>query len=166
MQAGGFEVKTELPLLLLSSITAPSSPPSRVNATVESATSIQVNWSEVPAIDRNGIITQYEVRYEPLETFGGQLAERTNITNNSTFEILLENLQEYVQYNITVRAFTQVGEGPSSPTITFRTREAGKCIGSKLDVCINFTSYFLSLQLPPALRVMSMQLLRVPLPYK
>ena len=86
-----------------------------------------MNWSEVPAIDRNGIITQYEVRYEPLETFGGQLAERTNITNNSTFEILLENLQEYVQYNITVRAFTQVGEGPFSPTITFRTREAGKC---------------------------------------
>ena len=86
-----------------------------------------MNWSEVSAIDRNGIITQYEVMYEPLETFGGQLAARTNITDNSTFEILLENLQEYVQYDIRVRAYTQIGEGPFSPTITFRTREAGKC---------------------------------------
>ena len=66
--------------------------------------------------------------YDPLETFGGQLAARTNMTDtNSTFEILIENLQEYVQYNITVRAYTQVGEGPFSPNITFRTREAGKC---------------------------------------
>ena len=85
-----------------------------------------MTWSEVPAIDRNGIITQYEVMYEPTETFGGQLAARNNITDNSTFEILLENLQEYVQYNIRVRAYTQVGEGPFSPNITIRTREAGK----------------------------------------
>ena len=84
-------------------------------------------WSEVPAIDRNGIITQYEVMYDPLETSGGQLTTRINITDNSTFEVLLENLQEYVQYNIIVRAYTQVGEGPFSPTITIRTREAGKC---------------------------------------
>ena len=113
--------------VILSSIAAPSSPPSTVNATVESATSIQVNWSEVPAIDRNGIITQYEVMYESLETFGGQLATRANVTDNSTFETLLENLQEYVQYNIRVRAYTQVGEGPFSPNITIRTSEAGKC---------------------------------------
>ena len=113
--------------VILSSIAAPSSPPSTVNATVESSTSIRVIWGEVPAIDRNGIITQYEVMYEPLETFG-QLAARTNMTDtNSTFEILIENLQEYVQYSITVRAYTQVGEGPFSPNITFRTREAGKC---------------------------------------
>ena len=85
-----------------------------------------MNWSEVPAIDRNGIITQYEVVYEPLETFGGQLVTRTNITDNSTFEILLENLQEYVQYNIRVRAYTQVGDGPFSSTITIRTSQAGK----------------------------------------
>ena len=114
-------------LYIISLITAPSSPPSSVNATVDSATSIQVSWSEVPAIDRNGIITQYEIIYEPLETFGGQLATRTNISDNSTFEILLENLQEYVQYNIRVRAYTQVGEGPFSSNITIRTLQAGEC---------------------------------------
>ena len=117
----------EFTSILLASFTAPSSPPSGVNATVESSTSIQVIWSEVPSIDRNGIITQYEVMYDPLETFGGQLTTRINITDDSTFEVLLENLQQYFQYNITVRAYTQVGEGPFSPTITIRTREAGKC---------------------------------------
>ena len=126
-----------------------------------------MNWSEVPAIDRNGIITQYEVVYEPLETFGGQIAVRTNITDDSTFGILLENLQEYVQYNITVRAYTQVGEGPFSPTITIRTSEAGKCKFSvKLCTSCLLLNYFLLSQLPPAHLVVSMQLLRIPFPSK
>ena len=86
-----------------------------------------MTWSGVPAIDRNGIITQYEVVYEPLETFGGQLVTRTNMTDNSTLEVLLENLQEYVQYNIRVRAYTETGEGPFSSAIIISTLEAGKC---------------------------------------
>ena len=85
-----------------------------------------MTWSEVPTIDRNGIITQYEVMYEPLETFGRLLVTRTNITDNSTLEVLLENLQEYVQYNIRVRAYTETGEGPYSSAIIIKTSEAGK----------------------------------------
>ena len=41
----------------------PATPPSGVIADAVSPTSIQVNWTEVPTIDRNGIITQYEVEY-------------------------------------------------------------------------------------------------------
>ena len=108
-------------------ITAPSQPPANFNITVENSTSIRVSWSEIQAIARNGIITQYEVMYEPLETFGGQIAKRSSIVNDSIFTLLLENIQEHVQYNITVRAYTEVGEGPFTSTITVRTPEAGMC---------------------------------------
>ena len=36
------------------------------------STAIMVTWEEVPAIDRNGIIINYEVRFEPLQ-FTGEL---------------------------------------------------------------------------------------------
>ena len=85
-----------------------------------------MSWSEVPAIDRNGIITQYEVLYVPLETFGGQIVSRNCRVNGSIFELFLQDLQEYIQYNITVRSYTVAGDGPFSPTITVRTPEAGK----------------------------------------
>ena len=114
-------------ILIIILLTAPSSPPSNINVTTESSTSIRVSWSEVPSIHRNGMITQYGVMYEPLETFGYETVTSVNITDNSTLEILLHNLQEYVQYNITVRAFTSVGEGPFSSVITVRTLEDGEC---------------------------------------
>ena len=85
-----------------------------------------MSWGEVPAIDRNGIITQYEVEYEPLETFGGQIATMMTTTNATTFEQHLDNLEEYVVYSITVRAKTTAGIGvPSTPVLT-QTDEDGE----------------------------------------
>ena len=112
--------------VLLSSFTAPSSPPSNISALAENSTSISVSWGEVLAINQNGIITQYEVVYEPLETFMKQTVSRISIIVNTTLETLLLNLDEYVEYNITVRAYTFVGEGPFSFAITVRTLEDGK----------------------------------------
>ena len=92
-----------------------------------SSTSIRVSWEEVPAIDQNGIITTYEVRYQPLMTFNRTLMTMSVLIEDpTTMSIALENLMEYVQYNISVRAGTRVGEGPFSPEITERTNEDGK----------------------------------------
>ena len=96
--------------------------------TTESSTSIRVSWGEVPAIDRNGIITQYVVVYEPLETFGGQVATMTVHIDASTFELLLNNLEEYVVYNITVQAGTEVGLGVASTPISIQTDEDGEFV--------------------------------------
>ena len=93
---------------------------------VESSTSILVSWNEVPAIDRNGIITQYEVVYEPLETFGGQITTGKDTINGTTFELLLDNLQEYVNYSITIRAGTEAGLGVISSPIVVLTNEDGE----------------------------------------
>ena len=85
-----------------------------------------VSWDEVPLIDRNGIVTNYEVLYEPLETFEGAImAMEVNTTNTST---TLSGLEEFVMYDISVRAYTSEGPGPYSEEIARRTLEDGMFI--------------------------------------
>ena len=85
-----------------------------------------VTWGPVPDIDQNGIITEYEVMYEPLETFGGNIStQRMNVTALE-MSVTLTELQEFVFYNISVRAYTSVGAGPFSEEMTERTNEDGK----------------------------------------
>ena len=83
-----------------------------------------MSWEEVPAIDQNGIIIMYQVQYEPLETCNGSIY--TLKTNTTMLTTTLTDLEEYVEYNITVRAYTSVGPGPYSLPITERTDEDGK----------------------------------------
>ena len=106
---------------------APDAPPQNVMTMIISSTAIEVIWEEVPEINHNGIIIMYEVQYEPLETFDGQISTDTvNITNISILSTDLTGLEEFVQYNISVRAYTSVGPGPYSDPVTVRTLEDGK----------------------------------------
>ena len=108
--------------LLIISPSEPATPPQNVQAATVSSTEITVNWEEVPMIDQNGIIINYEVQFEPLQ-FTGELETETIITTNLTASIT--GLEEYVQYNISVRAYTSVGPGPYSDPVTERTFEDG-----------------------------------------
>ena len=103
---------------------APGSAPQNVTAAVISSTEIQVKWTNVLEIDQNGIITEYEVMYEPLMTFEGQL--NTTIVNTTNLTITLNYLEEFVNYSISVRAYTSVGPGPYSTGIVRQTLEDGK----------------------------------------
>ena len=83
-----------------------------------------MTWERVTALDENGIIINYEVQYEPLQ-FADMLGTASiNITNLS---VNIVELQEYVEYNISVRAYTSVGPGPYSDPVTQRTLEDGEC---------------------------------------
>ena len=105
----------------------PSDSPQMVTAMAVSSTEILVMWEEVPEADRNGVIEVYEVLYVPLETCDGLTMPGTvNITNISTLFTTLTGLQEYVEYNISVRAYTSVGPGPYSDGVVERTEEDGK----------------------------------------
>ena len=115
---------THLVMICQHFLLAPSSFPQDVTAATVSSTEILVSWDEVPAIEQNGIILLYEVQYEPLVTFDGELMTMSMNTSNTS--IVLGGLQEYVEYNITVRAYTSVGPGPFSPTVNNRTFEDGK----------------------------------------
>ena len=105
---------------------APASPPSNVMVTAVSPTSILVTWAVVPPIDQNGVITMYEVLYEPLETFNGVIMSNTTTVDATARAVILMDLKEYVVYNISVRAYTGVGAGPYSVEIMERTNEDGE----------------------------------------
>ena len=102
--------------------TEPAASPENVQATNISSTAIMVTWDEVPAIDQNGIIINYEVRFEPLQ-FTAELSNDT--INTPDLSINITGLEEYVEYNISVRAYTSVGPGPYSDPVTERTSEDG-----------------------------------------
>ena len=94
----------------------------------ESPTTIAVMWGEVPPIDQNGVITMYEVMYTPLETFGGTLESNSTIVLEPARSVNLTGLEEYVNYSISVRAYTSVGAGPYNVAMTVLTLQDSKCI--------------------------------------
>ncbi len=68
----------------------------------------------------------YEVLYQPLETFNGAILTQTMIVMSPDITSLtLMSLEEYVIYNISVRAYTSVGPGVYSEGIKERTFEDG-----------------------------------------
>ena len=85
-----------------------------------SSTEVLVSWSEVPEIDRNGIITEYQVFLNSTED-----VERVNYNYTSLEEIVM-NLEENILYDVTVSALTAVGRGPfSSPPVQVMTLPGG-----------------------------------------
>ena len=101
----------------------PASAPTDVMATVVSSTEIMVTWDIVLPIDQNGVITMYEVLYQPQETFNGAIGHLTVNVSAPEMSVVLMDLQEYVNYTISVRAYTSVGEGPYSEGIIELTNE-------------------------------------------
>ena len=104
--------------------TVPSGSPTITEAMAISPTEIAIAWKEVIPIDQNGIITIYEVYYQPAQLFNGSMTVDVMNTTNTT--ILLSNLHESVQYNITVRAYTRIGPGPFNSHVLSFTLEARK----------------------------------------
>ena len=98
-------------------------PPQNVQATAVSSTEIMVTWDEIPGLDQNGIIIDYEVQIEPLD-FPADIM--TNLLTTTNLSILVTSLEEHVNYDISVRAYTRVGPGPYSDPVTERTLEDGK----------------------------------------
>ncbi len=96
-------------------------------ASANSSTNIIVTWDIVPPIDQNGNITMYEVLYQPLETFNGAIRTQSIITPTAVMIVVLQDLEEYVNYTISVRAYTRVGAGNYSSEITVLTFEDGMC---------------------------------------
>ena len=79
-------------------------------------------WSEVPELDQNGIVITYEVQLEPLDFPAEILVDSLNTTD---LQGRATHLEEFVNYNISVRAYTSVGPGPYSDPVTARTSKVG-----------------------------------------
>ena len=85
-----------------------------------------VSWDEVPPLDQNGVITAYEVMYIPLEIFNGMIGPDVRNVSSSKLSLTLEELEEFVNYTVAVRAFTRIGASDFSTFIVVQTLEDGK----------------------------------------
>ena len=108
--------------VLTSFISEPSAAPLNVRGHNTSSTSIFVTWDDVPAADKNGIITSYNITYHSLTE---------NHSNSTTVDypdrqVTLIGLKEFVNYSITVSASTNIGPGPASDAIIVITGEDSK----------------------------------------
>ena len=123
-----------------------------------SPTEVVVEWTEVDAIERNGIIIAYEVVYVPLDSIGV-----ADVRNTSNTTIRLEGLEESVEYTIRVRAFTRVGPGPFSDPRNSTAQEDGRnCY--IITPSLSGTLSIIILQFLVVLQSMSMQHQSHPLP--
>nr|XP_023685314.1 receptor-type tyrosine-protein phosphatase delta-like isoform X7 [Paramormyrops kingsleyae] len=110
------EISTETPQ------TQPSAAPQVVRCSSPSSTSILVSWQPPPAESRNGIITKYTIQYAVAA--GEDVAPRqTARAPPESSRFLLENLNKWTEYRVTVSAHTQAGPGPESLPLLIRTEE-------------------------------------------
>ena len=72
-----------------------------------------MQWEPVPAIDRNGIITHYEVLFN--QSTIDTLHPGGFSVNDTELSATVGPLQPFIEYMLSVRAFTSVGAGPFNP---------------------------------------------------
>ena len=104
-----------------------------------SSTSILVSWEEVQAELRNGIINGYNITYQSLtENDNGFLQASPN-----DHQANLKGLKEFVEYNISVVAFTVKGDGPPSVIVarTDQDSESNKLNVFSLYVMLAYSYY-------------------------
>lgn len=100
----------------------PSAPPQDISCTSPSSTSILVSWQPPPVEKQNGIITQYSIKYTAVDGEDDKAHEILGIPADTT-KYLLEQLEKWTEYRITVTAHTDVGPGPESLSVLIRTDE-------------------------------------------
>ncbi|NXO91469.1 PTPRD phosphatase, partial [Certhia brachydactyla] len=100
----------------------PSAPPQDISCTSPSSTSILVSWKPPPVEKQNGIITAYSIKYIGIDGEDIKPHEILGISSDST-QYLLEQLEKWTEYRISVTAHTDVGPGPESLAVLIRTDE-------------------------------------------
>ncbi|XP_053738722.1 receptor-type tyrosine-protein phosphatase F isoform X2 [Synchiropus splendidus] len=100
----------------------PSAPPQDVQLLSLSSTRLMVSWVAPPAASRHGAIVRYTVSYQALAGEDTQRHEVSGIGADAT-SYVLDDLEKWTEYQVWVRAHTDVGPGPESPPVRMRTKE-------------------------------------------
>ena len=82
-------------------------------------------WDEVPSIDQNGIIIQYDVEYSLPHISDSQMLVSITVGDFSNLEVNITGLQAHTDYSIRVRAHTSIGAGPYSDVVNATTFQNG-----------------------------------------
>ncbi|KAJ3595036.1 hypothetical protein NHX12_004341, partial [Muraenolepis orangiensis] len=103
-------------------VKAPSAPPQEVHLVSLTSTSLKVSWVAPPAASRHGAIVRYTVGYQAPAGEDTERREVTGIAADATSQVL-EQLEKWTEYQVWVRAHTDVGPGPESAAVRIRTKE-------------------------------------------
>ncbi|TMS34932.1 hypothetical protein L596_002427 [Steinernema carpocapsae] len=141
----------------------PSAPPVIKNLTTVSSTSLLLEWEAPEEFARNGVLTEYLIRWWPAssakptskaypldfesdewEVFPEPSAKRFVVKGsrevrkaaNETTNLIIERLEPYTIYEVTIAAGTEKGFGPPSGREQQRTGEDGRC-SRRLEFRIN-----------------------------
>ena len=87
---------------------APTAPPSNVNVTDVTSSTITVQWGMVPCIDQNGPITGYSVRYGVM---GSGSTRNKTVSGASETETIISDLTSSTTYVVQVAAVNGNGTG-------------------------------------------------------
>ena len=99
----------------------PSAAPEGLAVDGSTSTTVKVSWQPVKNLDQNGEIKGYTIYYKPVEGYFKHGEEKyTNVDGGDVLTATLQPLEEYVTYEIKIRAFTSVGDGPNNTVITRR----------------------------------------------
>uniref|UniRef100_A0A671Z510 protein-tyrosine-phosphatase n=1 Tax=Sparus aurata TaxID=8175 RepID=A0A671Z510_SPAAU len=105
----------------------PSAPPQDIKCSSTSSTTLLVSWRPPPVESQNGVLARYRVLYQVVGSSEGgsddeEPMEEPTIPATEQ-QVLLQRLEKWTQYRITVSASTVVGPGPESEPLICRTDE-------------------------------------------
>ena len=98
--------------------TVPDGPPLNVTLSSPNSTSINVSWQLPDPPVRNGIITKHQLNYTEVS----QPLNWTTVSLDNDTSYVIEDLEIFTRYYVSVRAGTQIDEyGPFSNSTIIRT---------------------------------------------
>ncbi|XP_056451779.1 receptor-type tyrosine-protein phosphatase F isoform X3 [Gadus chalcogrammus] len=100
----------------------PSAPPQEVHLVSLTSTSLKVSWVAPPAASRHGAIVGYSISYQAPAGEDAGRHEVPGISADATSHVL-EELEKWTEYQVWVRAHTDVGPGPESAAVRIKTKE-------------------------------------------
>ncbi|XP_062419352.1 receptor-type tyrosine-protein phosphatase S isoform X14 [Pungitius pungitius] len=105
----------------------PSAPPQDIKCSSTSSTTLRVGWRPPPLTSQNGVLTGYRVRYQVVDLSEGGSDDgepmEEPIISATNEVVLLQRLEKWTQYRVTVSALTVIGPGPESEPLLCRTDE-------------------------------------------
>uniref|UniRef100_A0A3Q1CNC8 protein-tyrosine-phosphatase n=1 Tax=Amphiprion ocellaris TaxID=80972 RepID=A0A3Q1CNC8_AMPOC len=105
----------------------PSAPPQDIKCSSTSSTTLLVSWRPPPLKSQNGALAGYRVRYQVVGPSDGAGDDEETVDEPlvpaTEEQVLLQRLEKWTQYRVTVSASTVIGSGPESEPLICRTDE-------------------------------------------
>ncbi|PNF38721.1 Protein sidekick [Cryptotermes secundus] len=108
----------------------PDHPPYNVTVRAMSATELRVRWIPLQQVEWFGNPRGYNISYREVDGSGSGAKWRSvTIDDHTANSHILENLEEFAQYEIITQAYNDVGSSKPSPIAVERTRESVPSFG-------------------------------------